>query len=250
MPPRLPTKSDFPPSLTLDIVPPPTGIPANILLLFHGIGDTQFSFTSLAKNLNLPSTACISIRGPNPIPSIFTGSDAPAFHWGDDVLFDEQKGEIDLDTGFKTSTTILSQDVIRNVLMRKCGYEARDILMLGFGQGGMAALGAIAAVGNAGGEFAGVVSIGGKLPSFSSSKSTTSLTKNKTPILVLGGGRSKEITRNAIDKLKEVFGDVEYVKWAKNEDSMPRNREEMLPVMKFFARRLKIAAPDGTVEVS
>lgn len=83
--PRLPTKSDFPSNLTLDIVPPSTGQPLNILILLHGLGDTQSSFTSLAKNLNLPETACISLRGPNPIPPLFTGSDSPSFHWGDDV---------------------------------------------------------------------------------------------------------------------------------------------------------------------
>lgn len=51
--------------------------------------------------------------------------------------------------------------------------------------------------------------------------------------------------------MRERFQDVEYVKWAKSEDSMPRSREEMLPIMKFFARRLRSRAgvPEGAVEV-
>jgi predicted esterase len=240
--PRLPTKSDFPPSLTLDIIPPSSGQPVNILILLHGLGDTNKSFSQLGKNLNLPETVSISIQGPNPIPPIFTGSETPAFHWGDDVLVDESRGEIELDAGFRTIQKILLEDVIKDSLMKKCGYPARNILFFGFGQGGMAALHVVASSEL---EFGGVVSIGGRLSSGSRSG------KSRTPILVLGGSRSGQVTRSAVDGLKARFVDVEYVKWEKAEDSMPRNREEMLPVMKFFARRLRSRAgvPEGAVEV-
>jgi predicted esterase len=246
--PRLPAKVDFPSSLTLDIIPPSSGQPVNVLILLHGLGDTNKSFTSLGKNLNLPETACISLQGPNPIPPIFTGSDAPAFHWGDDVLFDERKGEIELDAGFNTASKILLESVVKEVLIGKCGYPARNILFLGFGQGGMAALQAVAKAGEEEAEFGGVVSIGGRLPA---SFSESAKGKSKTPILVLAGSRSSEITRSAVDGLKERFGEVEYVKWVKGDDSMPRNREEMLPIMKFFARRLRSRAgvPEEAVEV-
>jgi predicted esterase len=242
MTPRLPTKSDFPSSLTLDIIPPSSGQPINILILLHGLGDAKNSFSQLGKNLNLPETACLSIQGPNPIPLIFTGSDTPAFHWGDDVLVDERQGEIELDAGFKTIQKILLEDVIKEGLMQKCGYPPRNILFLGFGQGGMVAL-HIAATSEL--EFGGVVSIGGRLPSQSVSG------EHKTPVLVLGGSRSSQVTRSAVDGLKDKFGDVEYVKWEKGEDSMPRSREEMLPIMRFFARRLRSRAgvPEGAVEI-
>jgi predicted esterase len=240
--PHLPIKSDFPSSLTLDIIPPSSGPPVNILILLHGLGDTNKSFSQLGKNLHLPETVSISIQGPNPIPPIFTGSETPAFHWGDDVLVDEGRGEIELDAGFKTAQKILLEGVIKDALMRKCGYPARNILFFGFGQGGMAAL-HVAASSEL--ELGGVVSIGGRLPSRSGSG------KSKTPVLVLGGSRSGQVTRSAVDGLKKAFVDVEYVKWEKAEDSMPRNREEMLPVMKFFARRLRSRAgvPEGAVEV-
>jgi predicted esterase len=241
--PRLPTPSDFPPSLTLSIIPPSSGQPLNILILLHGLGDTNTSFSQLGKNLNLPETATLSIQGPNPIPPLFTGSDTPAFHWGDDVLVDESKGEIELDAGFKTTQKILLQDVVKDVLIQKCGYPARNIIFFGFGQGGMAAL-HVAAASEL--EFGGVVSVGGRLASGSGSGG-----KSKTPVLVLGGRSSGQVTRSAIDGLKARFAEVEYVKWEKAEDSMPRNREEMLPIMKFFARRLRSRAgvPEGAVEV-
>jgi predicted esterase len=239
---RLPIKSDFPSSLTLDIIPPSTGSPVNILILLHGLGDTQISFAQLGKNLNLPETACISIRGPNPIPPIFTGTDSPAFHWGDDVLVDEARGDIDLDAGFDTADKIF-KDVIKDVLIQKCGYTSRNILFLGFGQGGMAALHVASLLPE---ELGGVVSIGGRLPS--SSKSGP---KSKTPVLVCGGSRSGQVTKSAVERFKERFVDVEYVKWSKSEDSMPKSREEMLPIMKFFARRLRSRAGvlEGAVEV-
>jgi predicted esterase len=242
MTPRLPSKSDFPSSLTLDIIPPSSGQPINILVLLHGLGDTNKSFSQLGKNLNLPETACLSLQGPNPIPPIFTGSDTPAFHWGDDVLVDERQGEIELDAGFKTIQKILLEGVVKEGLMQKCGYAPRNILFLGFGQGAMAAL-QVAATSEL--EFGGVVSIGGRLPNQNASG------KSKTPVLVLGGSRSSQVTRSAVDGLKGNFGNVEYVKWEKGEDSMPRSREEMLPIMRFFARRLRSRAgvPEGAVEI-
>jgi predicted esterase len=160
------------------------------------------------------------------------------------VLFDEAKGDIELDAGFKTSSKVL-KDLI-DVLMGKCHFPARNILFLGFGQGGMAALAAVVAEELRAVEMGGVVSIGGPLPA-----SITTSTKAKTPLLVCGGSRSSQITRSSVDRLKTAFTDVEYVKWDKPEDSMMRNREEMLPVMKFFARRLRSRAgvPEGGVEV-
>ncbi|RDL38660.1 uncharacterized protein BP5553_03000 [Venustampulla echinocandica] len=243
--PQLPLKSDFPSSLTVDIIPPPSGSPVNVLLLLHGLGDTNKPFAQLGKNLNLPETVAISIQGLNPIPPIFTGSDTPAFHWGDDVLVDEGRGEIELDAGFNASTKVLLDVVIRDVLMSKCGYPARNILFFGFGQGGMAAVGvALAAAPET--EFGGLVSIGGRVPSAASGDA-----KSRTPVLVCGGSRSTQITRSAVDSLKGRFINMEYVKWDKPDDSMPRDRGEMLPIMKFLARRLRSRAgvPEGAVEV-
>jgi predicted esterase len=241
---RLPVKADFPSSLTLDIIPPSSGQAINILILLHGLGDTNKSFSQLGKNLNLPETACLSIQGPNPIPPIFTGSDLPAFHWGDDVLVDERQGEIDLDAGFQKIEKIILDDVVKGALMQKCSFPARNIFFLGFGQGGMVALHIASSASDL--EFGGVVSIGGRLPGNGKEGP-----KSKTPVLVLGGSKSTQVTRSAVDGLKRRFGDLEYVKWEKGEDSMPRSREEMLPIMKLFARRLRSRAgvPEGAMEI-
>lgn len=152
-----------------------------------------------------------------------------------------------MDAGFTTISRILGE--ITGVLKENCNYPTRNIHFLGFGQGGMAALHFISS--SASPEFGGVISIGGRLPSSSSSSSFSSGSKSKTPVLLCGGSRSSQVTRSAVDGIKERFQDVEYVKWEKGDDGMPRNREEMLPVMRFLARRLRSRAgvPEGAVEI-
>lgn len=137
------------------------------------------------------------------------------------------------------------EQVVNGGLVEKCGYQPRDVMILGFGQGAMVALQLAALKPEM--EFGGIIAIGGRLPSLASGAGG----KAKTPVLVLGGSRSTQVTRSAVDVLKARFGEVEYVKWVKAGDSMPANREEMVPIMQFFARRLKSRAgvPEGAVEL-
>lgn len=151
---------------------------------------------------------------------------------------------MDFDTGFSKAITIIKDDVIENGLVKKCGYKMREIMFLGFGQGGMAAIAAATSMAE---ELGGIISIGGPIPV--SCKLAKGLT---TPVLVLGGSSNTLITRTALTNLKASFQNVEYHKWNRSGDSMPRNREEMLPIMRFFARRLRSrkGVPEGSVEIS
>lgn len=240
MPPRLPSTADFPPSLILTVIPPPASAPqlTNVLILLHGLGDSAASFTNLGRQLTLPETTCISLQAPAPLPFELGG-----FHWGDDIQFDSSSGQMEFDTGFSKITKVLKQDVIQDGLIGKCGYKPRDIMFFGFGQGAMAAL-AVASSMTA--ELGGVISIGGPLPS-----SNTPNKDVKTPVQLLGGSSNTFITRTAMDKIKATFQSVEYAKWDRASDAMPRNRDEMLPIMRFFARRLKSrkGVPQGSVEI-
>ncbi|KAF2276448.1 alpha/beta-hydrolase [Westerdykella ornata] len=244
MPGRLPTKDDFPSSLTLSITPPPSAQhPTNILILLHGLGDTNASFTKLGQQLSLPETACIALQAPNPLPF-----DLEGFHWGDDLIFDQQTGAMDVDTGFKTSTRIVVDKIIKDGLISKCGYRAREIMIFGFAQGGMVAVQAAAEYD--GEELGGVISIGGPL---SLSAPLTALQKkSKTPLLVIKSSKGSAITDGAIARLKDAFEFVEVKEWRKNGDGMPSSREEMLPIMQFFARRLRSTrgVPAGSVELT
>ena len=240
MPTVLPDQADFPSSLVLSITTPPALSPhtTNILILLHGLGDTSVSFTNLGKQLALPETACISLQAPTPLPFELGG-----FHWGDDIAFDPASGQMDFDTGFTKAMKIIKQDIIEDGLVKKCGYKPREIMLFGFGQGAMAAL---ATANSMTDELGGVVSIGGPMPSADESAKAV-----KTPVLILGGSSNTLITRTALDRLKVAFQNVEYKKWNRAGDGMPRNRDEMLPIMRFFARRLRsrVGVPEGSVEL-
>jgi len=275
MPPRLPKKADFPSNLTFTITPPPSNHPpTNVLILLHGLGDTQQPFANLAAQLNLPETACLTLQAPARLPF-----DLPGFHWGDDFVFDPAAdGAMDPDPGFAKAVELLADKVIADGLVAKCGYAPRDIVMFGFGQGGIVAL-AVAAMkirnrevsssssnssggGDTGNEvssadtsvvpsFGGIVSIGGFLPS-AAKMPTSNKPKYPTPVLLCKGNRGSAITEAGLRRLKDAFAALEVCEWKKKGDGMPANRDEMLPIMRFFARRLRSmrGVPEGAVEIS
>ena len=238
--PLSPEQADLPISLVSSITSPPASSPrtTNLLILLHGLGDSSVSFTNLGKQLALPETTCISIQAPTPLPFELGG-----YHWGDDITFDQASGEMNFDTGFTQAVKLIKQDLIEETLLKKCGYKTTDIMLFGYGQGAMAALATAASMSE---ELGGIVSIGGPLPS-----SNASAKSIKTPLLVLGGSSNTLITRINLNKLEQTFQCVEYQKWNRAGDGMPRNRDEMLPIMRFFARRLKSRAgiPEGSVEI-
>ncbi|MCJ1234384.1 hypothetical protein MMC14_002345 [Varicellaria rhodocarpa] len=243
MPGRLPINADFLSSLQMTIIPPPNSQkPENVLLLLHGLGDTELAFTKLARQLHLPETVCIIIQGPTPLPFELGG-----FHWGDDIIFDQTTGEMEIDTGFLQAVRFVGEDILQKTLLERCGYKSREIILFGFGQGGMAAL-AIAR--HSTDELGGVISIGGPLARLPKGASTTSRTI-RTPVIVLGGSSGTLIATEAITDMQKVFEFVQHTKWKKRGDGMPQSREEMMSIMQFFSRRLKsrTGVPEGSIEI-
>ncbi|KAL9015107.1 MAG: hypothetical protein Q9180_008903 [Flavoplaca navasiana] len=151
------------------------------------------------------------------------------------------------DTGFSKSSRIISEDIVTNILVQKCCYKPRNILLFGFGQGAMAAIATALSLKS---ELGGIVSIGGPLPDSLRNDSGT-VAKNDTPLIVLGGSSGTLITQSALTLLRQRFRTVEYNKWPRSGDGMPGNRDEMLPIMRFFARRLQsmVGVPKGSVEI-
>jgi predicted esterase len=174
--------------------------------------------------------------------------DIGGFNWGDDIVVDQSTGEIDMDTGFKSATRLLLERVIREGLIGKCGYKAREIMIFGFAQGGMAGLQVAVKFDDC--ELGGVVSVGGGV---SSSLPLKVLEKKcKTPVLVCRASKNSRVTDSAVSKLKDVFEHVEVKDWKRNGDGMMSNREEMMPIMQFFAQRLlsRRGVPAGSVELT
>lgn len=240
---RAPVAADFPSTVTLHIVPPPAAQPpTNILVLLHGLGGDAEPFARLARQMALPETLCLALQAPAPLPFGLGG-----FHWGDDIVFDQATGVMDPDVGCARASAMLSETIIKSILVDKCGYRLRNILCFGFGQGATVALTAVATPDV---ELAGVVSIGGPLPAGVVQQPRA--VKHKTPIVALGGSSRSLLTTSAIRNIKNVFESVQTTTWQRPGDGMPTNRDEMLPIMTFFARRLRSRAgvPDGAVELS
>ena len=78
VPSREPTRRTAPtfPALSFTYTPAPDR-DANLLILFHGLGDTKVPFTGLAKSLNLPQTATLSLQGPQRVPLL----EEEAYQW-------------------------------------------------------------------------------------------------------------------------------------------------------------------------
>jgi predicted esterase len=121
-------------------------------------------------------------------------------------------------------------------------------MLFGFAQGGMAGLQAAAEL--EGSELGGVVSIGSGLSLSLPLKALEK--KSKTPVLVCRASRGSKVTDSAVSKLKDAFEHVEVKDWKRNGDGMMSNREEMMPIMQFFARRLlsRRGVPAGSVELT
>ncbi|RAK98916.1 alpha/beta hydrolase [Aspergillus ibericus CBS 121593] len=270
--PTPPTLSSFPPHLTLTITPPSpqTHTPSsqnpspNILLLLHSTGDTSHNLTPLARALNLPETTTITLQAPTPLPF-----DLGGFHWGDDITFTPD-GNLDMDAGFTRSVRVILQEVIMGVLVGKCGYRVRDVLVWGLGQGGMVGLEVARAlevglygvdgVDGVDGErcLGGVVSIGAPV-GLEGGKGLggggrSGNGKSKTPVLIAAGkeGDGTVVTAAGVKRTQEWFEFVEVVRYKRRGDGMPKNREEMTPIMAFLARRLRSykGVPEGSVEIS
>ncbi|KAL7650050.1 hypothetical protein ACMYSQ_011859 [Aspergillus niger] len=261
--PTPPTHSHFPSHLTLTITPPSLSSSTtsqsspNILLLLHGIGDTSQNLSTLARALNLPETTILTLQAPTPLPF-----DLGGFHWGDDITF-SPAGDLDMDAGFSRSTETIIQEVIVDTLLKKCGYRGRDIIVFGIGQGGMVGLEVARhfkdfSEGGKDGdrELGGVVSIGAPV-GLSGKAPASGIGKSRTPVLVVagkedGGERSTAVSAAGVRRTKEWFEFVEVSRYKRRGDGMPRNADEMRPVMEFLARRLRSykGVPEGSIELS
>ncbi|KAL7816945.1 Alpha/Beta hydrolase protein [Trichoderma aethiopicum] len=261
MPPRIPSEADFTPLLPIlphaIHFPSPRESTTSILILLHGLGDNEAPFASFARSMSLPGVLAISVRGTAPLPAGLIDATAAGseghFHWGDDLSVDSDTGDLHPDPGFDKAAGLIMNKLVKEVLLDKCGWEMNDIMFFGFGQGGSLALGLASRLRaieriidisspsssdgsdgqkkKLGDTCKGVVSIGGPLPQ-SMVPSLSSRDKSRTPVLVC------QLDDDEADAVKREFADVRVVRWRRREVAMPRDREEMFPIMKFIADQL------------
>ncbi|CAK7211447.1 hypothetical protein SBRCBS47491_001129 [Sporothrix bragantina] len=261
---RVPTDADFK-SLGSDLTvslhfPDPPASTTSIMLLFHGLGDAESAFAAFARAVNLPGVLAIAIRGPSVLPPSLVADDQETaatfgqgpqhFHWGDDLRLDGA-GQLDDDPGFDRAVQLVDGKLIQDVLIKKCGWRYDDVLLFGFGQGGTFALALAARVaaraasdssdssGSRTADFKGIVAIGPAVPS-AVTGAPTAAPRFATPLLVCGAAGGEAVSGETKELLRRRFTFVEMAAWkrANDEDNgMPRNRAEMLPIMQFIAKR-------------
>ncbi|KAK6369817.1 hypothetical protein LTS17_009267 [Exophiala oligosperma] len=249
----LPEASDFPTSLNPTIHLPPNTTPTNVILFLPGLGDNASNFFSFPRALNLPDALTITLNPPFPLP-VPLDPDGTSHSWSDDLHVDASTGSLDADPDSSPTSRavdLVARDVIHDTLIAKHGYRPDHIHVFGYGQGGSVALAVPLHASLSSLSLGGVMAIGGMLPL---SLPAPSKTTNRTPVLLLSGSNSPlaAADSSSLKRVKGVFEFVTYHRWKKAGDTMPKNREEVLPMMQFWARCLKSrrGVPDDAVQVS
>lgn len=220
-PSRTPVRADFPPALSMTIISPVK--PAeNCIIMMHDLANNEASLESHAQVLRSkqPESAFILLRGLLPIEPGNSG-----YHWAD------ANGTVD--EGFMNTSRVILKDLIQDGLMAKCSFHPRDIVILGLGQGGMAALAATASWNCV--EFGGVVSFGGPMPGYVQLPFDV---KAKSPALIYGGARG-DVTPTALQQIQENFSFTDHHISPTGHDIVPLSDQEIKPLLEFFAHRLR-----------
>jgi len=128
-----PTPSDFKSSISHFIYhSAPDTIDENLLILFHGLGDNEMNFSKLGQKMNIPQTACLTIRGTSEIPFFDDGYCwFPSF----EISGDLNKGKINEQRrkqGLEYSRKLIIE--ILDILKDKYLWKPERIFLLGFSQ--------------------------------------------------------------------------------------------------------------------
>ena len=133
-----PKRSTFPARLQrFEYRPSPDGIDTNLLVFFHGLGDSPAPFIKLGEQFALPQTALLALRAPCELPLELGSS------WFD-VIDMEKSDFIQPCRGERRRVQSLSKcfedlDQALGVLL-ECGWLPHELFLFGFSQGGTVAM--------------------------------------------------------------------------------------------------------------
>ena len=217
----------FPPGAVYTLDDGPKGGARNLLVLLHGLGDSDTNFIEFGRRLALPDTAILAIRAPLPLPLGLGHAWVPSFE-EDGEMIKPSRGERRRIIGLEKA----SEGVI--AVLEACwraGYERDRSFLVGFSQGGLVAVdaGAKAKVG-------GVVGMSGStLPEAEVDKDVGSV-----PMLITHG-----IMDNVVEA-RECFGRLkgECVRWKEYKKGLetPKTEAEVRDLMEFMAPLMSGAA--------
>lgn len=243
--------------------PSSDGVDENLLILFHGFGDTHVPFARLGASLKLPQTATLAIRAPQLIPFLFP-EDPEGFQWYPTY---SDLGELLT----KPDPTPVLQDLLELLdhLVNDCHWQASNIHLFGFAQGGSVAAelalrywkhpgsgsrdsGDAANLRSRHVTLGSIVTISGPLLSYPTNIACP------TPILIVHRPNSEDsaLTNAAIAAFKKGFtGRVveERLDGPPTREGMPSSRAEWEPIMRFWSdvlsRRIGGTAGDGVFRI-
>jgi len=232
-------REDFPSSLRIfNFQSSMDGLEENILLLFHGLGDNEKNFVTLAKQMNLPQTSSIAIRAPISVPLVEEG-----FCWIpslDPIHFTFITKSPERLNGLK----ILRNDFhsFLDTLESRYNYLSSRIFLMGFSQGATVALDVALHYKKL---LGGVIAIsGGLLDEYMESAESFNIVGCNVPILMTHGIKDDKVSiqkaQAGYQYLISKIGNKETVQWheyAKGH-TMICSKEEMKDLMQFFSRHL------------
>ncbi|WVN86233.1 uncharacterized protein L203_101394 [Cryptococcus depauperatus CBS 7841] len=217
--------------------PSPDGKDINLLVMCHGLGDNKVSFMRLAKQINLPSTAVLSLSAPDVIPLM----DHPSFSWYQ--TFDPMFNTLPLSSQDPTKHLSKLRNLLETLTSQEIGWKLEDIHLFGWGQGGTMALELGLDIGKSSlkawrGEdekrLGSIVSICAPLLSHPNDSLNIA-----TPVLYFARQSPQSaVYRNHLSALKKAFKQVETVHGGGVGEDMPRGREEWWGVMRFWGQVL------------
>lgn len=134
-----PSLSDFPPSLSGFIYSPSKdGIDSNLLILFHGLGDSPKPFYALGSTFALPQTAILALSAPFLIP--FLDDERQWFDYFDESTGEPLRPDPSETRRWRSLNSCL--DILDLALDSLCshGWDPSRIFLFGYAQGGTVAL--------------------------------------------------------------------------------------------------------------
>ncbi|KAF9506885.1 hypothetical protein BS47DRAFT_1374025 [Hydnum rufescens UP504] len=208
------------------------GIDENLLILLHGLGDTEIPFAKLGRQLRLPQTATLSLRAPGRIPYLYED----AFQWYESF---DQLGELLAHPNPTPALEILDRIIHYLIELETdngCGWPLDRIHFFGFGQGGTVVaecalrlwkcqLGDAAHRDNlARGQIASIVSVEG-------------------PLLEFPRSSLRVLAHHSISTAQSVLQTLRRFGWGAAE-GMPRSKDEWAGIVEFWGRVLGSRMPE------
>lgn len=203
----------------------------NLLVLLHGLGDSDANFVELGRRMALPDTALLALRAPLTLPLGLGHAWVPSFE-DDGEPIGAKLGEQRRIAGLQRASLGVV-DALRACW--RAGYEQKKTFLLGFSQGGVVAFDAGRRAG-----VGGVVAISGcLLPEAGDAVLTSTV-----PVLVTHGTRDPAVPIAAARRCfaRIAGGRARWKEYPKGHQT-PCSEEEVRDLMDFLAPLMAPRSP-------